>query len=181
MLKTATGPALRAARERQGMRQADLGEVLHLSDRMISMVEQDQRRLAKDVKARAIEFLNDGQLTMAVARDATGGVLTPPWLDGPAADLHPASVAGRTDEELVEMQEERIKVRRILLRAAAGEPSDDLDRQRLRHWLDQQMDAIHALEIEPIVGAALASIPLADISRAHDQKIQVRHYVKGRR
>lgn len=181
MPKSATGPALRAARERKGLRQSDVGQVLHLSDRMISAVENDQRRLAKDLRPRVIQALNDGPLAMAIARDATGGVLAPPWLDGPAADLHPANVVGRTDEEIEEMMKGRIDVRRIILRAAAGEPLTDLDRQRLKHWLQEQYDAIHALEIELVIGAALADIPLAEVCRDHDRKVTTRRYVQGRR
>lgn len=181
MPKSATGPALRAARERQGMRQADLGRVLHLSDRMVSMVEKNQRRLAKDLCPRVIQALNDGPLAMAIARDATGGVLAPPWLDGPAADLHPANVLGRTDEEIEEMIKARTDIRRLILRAAAGEPITDLDRQRMKHWLQQEYDAIHAQTIELVIGAALADFPLAEICRDHDRKVTARRYVQGRR
>lgn len=175
------GAALKQAREQSGILQRDLGQEVHLSNKMISAIETDRRRVPKDLKPAYARRIDQPEAYLALAADANGGVLVPAWLDGPAADLSPAVVAGRTDEEIAEMQKARQEIRRIILRARAGEQLNDLDRQRVKRALSEDYDAWQALAIEIAIDARLCGISLAELAAEHRQKLVARGYVKGRR
>lgn len=175
------GAQLQTARERSGLLQRDLGQEVHLSNKMISAIETDRRRVPKDVKPAYARRIDQPEAYLALAADANGGVLVPAWLDGPAADLSPAVVAGRTDEEIAEAQAARAETRRIILRARAGEPLNDLDRQRVKRMLAEDYDAFQSLGTEIAVDARLCGISLLEIAAEHRQKLQARGYIKGRR
>lgn len=175
------GAALKQARERSGILQRDLGRSVHLSNKMISAIETNRRRVPRDVKPAYARAIDQPEAYLALAADANGGVLVPAWLDGPAADLSPAVVAGRTDEELAEAQAARVEVRRIILRARAGEQLNDLDRQRVKRMLQEDYDAWQALGTEIAVDARLCGFSLMELATEHRQKLVARGYVKGRR
>ena len=175
------GAQLQTARERSGKLQRDLGAEVHLSPKTVSAIETNRRRVPKDVKPGYARAIDQPEAYLALAADANGGVLVPAWLDGPAADLSPAVVAGRTDEEIAEAQEARQEIRRIILRARAGEQLNDLDRQRVKRALSEDYDAWQALAVEIAINARLCRISLAELAAEHRQKLVARGYVKGRR
>ncbi|MGE5590994.1 MAG: helix-turn-helix domain-containing protein [Bacillota bacterium] len=175
------GAQLQAARERCGKLQRDLGAEVHLSPKTVSAIETNRRRVPRDVKPAYARAIDQPEAYLALAADANGGVLVPAWLDGPAADLSPAVVAGRTDEEIAEAQAARAEIRRIILRARAGEPLNDLDRQRVKRALLEDYDAWQALATEIAINARLCGISLAELATEHRQKLLARGYMKGRR
>ena len=97
--------ALRHARQVAHLSQARLGRRIGYSLQMVSAVETGGRSLAPDVALAAAHQLDDPELYMALAEEATGGVMVAVVLDGPRVDLHRLATGRKLVEETAEALE----------------------------------------------------------------------------
>lgn len=106
--------SLRRARTRAKLSQRELGRLVGYSEQMISAVEVGGRVMAPDVALAAARHLDDGELYMALAEEAAGGVMVPIVLDGPKVDLHRLATGRKLVEEASEAIEAWAKAKSLV-------------------------------------------------------------------
>ena len=94
--------ALRHARKAAHLSLGQLGRRVGYSTQMMSAVETGRRTLAPDVSLASARQLDDPELYMALAEEATGGVMVAIVLDGPKVDLHRLATGRKLTEEAAE-------------------------------------------------------------------------------
>jgi len=153
--------------------QEELAAELGVSRSAISAYKTGRRKIPKDIAAKLVQKLDDGFLAMELAAMATGGA----WvreLDGEHVDLHRASVAAKTQEELREALE---AVQRVCVAA----PPRAMPKEKLRQLeeaLIQAIDAIVALTHYVAVICREYGFSWVELWRKHFRKLKARKYVR---
>lgn len=176
-MKMSVGAALKAARERTGLRQVDIGRAIFASDKTVSAYEAGRRRIPKHLAPVITQKLDDPRLYLAAAAEATGGVLVGPWLDGDRVDLHRESVREKCIEEVTEALELLIKARWMINARSAADLTPEESAQ-VDEFLHQVAEAITALQIEFGVTCQTYSRSPAAIYQAHRQELATKGYLK---
>lgn len=96
------GLALREVREERGWARRVIAHMLHVSESLVNEWEHGRRRISEAMKPVLARKLNSGKLCMALKREATGGVMAAPYLDGQNIDNHRLVCAEKTIEEMQE-------------------------------------------------------------------------------
>jgi transcriptional regulator with XRE-family HTH domain len=109
------GIALKEARRNCGLTQEGLGKRYFLSGSMINEVEHSRKRLPKELRPKVAQDFDDGALYMQIAREATGGPMTSPYLDN--VDNHRLVAVLKFQEEMLESLDQVQYILPILLRA----------------------------------------------------------------
>lgn len=171
--------ALRLARERAGMTQAQLGRRVGYSANMVSAVECGDRVLAPDVAARTRDLLDDPELYMAMAEEATGGVMVPIVLDGPRVDLHRMSTGRKAIEEFSEAIR-ALAQGKFLINAQGPEDLRDEDRVQLRAICRETLQAATAAVNTVRVMCLAYGLSPREISLEHIRDLERKGYITTR-
>ncbi|OUM99336.1 MAG: hypothetical protein BAA04_09745 [Firmicutes bacterium ZCTH02-B6] len=168
----AISTALREARERLGLTQEAIGAMGCVTNKLISEVERGNRRLAKDVGRRIAQQLDDARFHLAWAAEAAGGVFVAGPLDG--VDTHPAAVVLRGQEEIEELLEAKLALRRQLGRAH-GKLTDE-DRRAVQQVVQEAIDVITWGQVFVAAVCEHFGLSLAEQYELHRRKLQERGY-----
>lgn len=97
-----TGAVLREIREEKGWPRRVVGHLVkvNVSASLVADWEHGRRRITDGIRSSLARKVDDGQLYMALGREATGGPCMPPWLNG--IDNHRIICVLKTIEELDE-------------------------------------------------------------------------------
>lgn len=169
------GRTLRAAREQAGLRQADVGRAVYLSDKAISAYEVGRRQVPRALAPAISKRLDNGRLALALAWDATGG-MSSPVLDGPAVDLHRVTIRDRVLEELLEAVQ-ALEGARVILRARSVADLDPAAVQQVDDCLTQMVEAETALSNGIPVLCQVYGRSCAGLYRRHRQELEAKGYV----
>lgn len=170
-----TGQALREARERRGITQAEAGAIGLVDNTMVSQIETGRRRLQRDVGRRIGQALDDGRCYMALAEEATGGVSSP-WLDG-HVDLGRVAVWAKLAEELIEAGRAVERVMPLVIR-----PPDaltDEQRARIREALHEQLEARTAIDLAVAVLCRETGESVRRLNDEHRAELRAKGYLGG--
>lgn len=74
--------ALKEARLRNGLSQENVAAEIHYSRQLVQAVEQKRRRLPKEVRPKLARSLDNAKFYLALAAEATGGVMCGRWDEG---------------------------------------------------------------------------------------------------
>lgn len=136
----AFGTKQKEAREAAGLTQRDFAARLNLGRSTVGMAEQGRRKMPSEVLGKAVEVIDDGLYAIAVAQEVVGyGWI--PMLDGDNVDLHRASVARKTEEELREVLEAIEKI-------CVSNPPNNMqkyEKEKLLYALEEAGEAVVAL------------------------------------
>lgn len=174
------GTALKAARERVGLRQVDVGRTIYLSDKTISAYEAGRRRVPKHTAPRLALELDDPRLYMEMTEELCGGVMAPIYLDGENVDLHRASVRDKCVEELSEGIEALAKAR-AMVNARSGDQLNDIDRQQLKKALHELVEAQTAIGMMIAVICETYGFSVAEVYKQHRQELAAKGYISGQK
>ncbi|GED14816.1 helix-turn-helix domain-containing protein [Aneurinibacillus migulanus] len=136
----AFGTHQKEAREAAGLTQTDFADEINVSRSAVSMVEQNRRKMPKEVIGKSVEVMDDGLYAIAAAQEVIGYSWIP-VLNGPAVDLHRSSVKDKTEEELEEVME---AIRSVCL-ANHPKSMSEYDNAKLDEVLDEAAEAVVAL------------------------------------
>ena len=170
------GTALRQARERRGLLQADVGGEVYLSRKTISAIERGRRRLSRQVAPKLAHQMDNPRLYMELADELCGGVMAPVYLDGENVDLHRASVRDKTIEELSEAIEALSKAR-ALVNARSADQLNDLERQQIRNCLQELAEAETAIGMMIAVICETYGFSAAEVYREHRRELAAKGYI----
>jgi len=143
--------ALRRARKAAHLSLHQLGRRVGYSTQMMSAVETGRRTLAPDVSLASARQLDDPELYMALAEEATGGVMVAIALDGPRVDLHRLAVERKLIEESGETLRALAECGELTNCGTAGELTPE-GRERVKHLLHE------AIELQTCVGNKVRTI-----------------------
>lgn len=124
--------ALRKARLAAHLTQRQLGGRISYNDRMVSMVELGGREMAPDCALAAARLLDDADLDLALAEEATGGVMVAIALDGPKVDLNRLATGRKLVEEAGEALEIWGKAKSLINCRSADDLDDEARDEVLR-------------------------------------------------
>jgi len=96
------GQVLQAKLDEYEQTQGQAAAAAHISGSMVSKITRGSRKPPKDVMRSLTVHYDDPELAVAAANEVTGGAWIP-WLNN--VDLHPAAVAWKTREEVLEAYE----------------------------------------------------------------------------
>jgi transcriptional regulator with XRE-family HTH domain len=71
--------ALKEARLRNGLSQENVASEIHYSRQLVQAVEQKRRRLPREIRPKLARSLDSAKLYLALANEATGGVMVGTW------------------------------------------------------------------------------------------------------
>lgn len=175
---TVVGQALRDARTRTGLTQADVGAVGCLDHATISDVERGRRQLPRDVAPRVTRALDDGRVYMAVAEEATGGASSP-WLDGSAVELHRAVVWAKAMEELEEALDAMRKVMPMVLKPPSATRPEE--REQIRAAMVEGIEAKTAVRHKLTILCRDYGFSYQDLFSEHRRELAAKGYLATRR
>lgn len=176
MAKSAIGDALRDARTRAGLRQRQIGELGHITNRTVCDVEVGRRPLAPDVTRRIVSQIDDGRLIMAAAEDITAGAESP-WLDGPAADLSRVTAWVKTLEEMREAMEAGERALSHVCRTPSAASDEDL--ASIKQALGEFLEALTAGKTVVAVACREYGISYRQLWIEHRRDLYRRGYWAG--
>ncbi len=133
--------ALRRAYREAGLSERELGRRIGYSQQMVSAVIRGGRAMAPNCALAAADLLDDAELYMALAEEATGAVMVPVVLDGPAVDLHRLATGRKLVEEAGEAIEALAKFDGLTNCRTAAELSPT-DRERARTMLHHIIELV---------------------------------------
>lgn len=122
------GIALREVREDMGWARRVIASMVHVSESLVNEWEHGRRTISDSLKRVLARKLNSGKLCMALKREATGGVMAAPYLDGENMDNHRLVCIDRTIEEMEEAVA-ALKSLQPIFRLPPGRISDDQRKQ----------------------------------------------------
>lgn len=172
-----TGYALKEARTAYGLTQSALGSMAHLSGSMISEVEHGRRKLPKDVRPKLARQLDDGQLYLTLAREATGGVGAP-FLN--KIDDHRVCCVMKFREEVFEALTMLEQVMPTLLKAASREGLSIEEVEALKNTLIEIIECITAAQNTVARLAKTYGFSLAALWDEHEAKLIAAGYYEKR-
>ena len=170
------GAAIREARLARGQTQQVLAKSLFVSDSLLSSWETGKQKLPREMRRPLAEKLDNPRLYMELANELCGGVMAPAYLDGPAVDLHRASVRDKAIEELSEAIEALSKAR-ALVNARSAEHLKDLDRQQIRNCLNELAEAQTSIGMMIAVICETYGVSPGDVYRQHRQELAAKGYI----
>lgn len=172
------GQALREARIRRGYRQEEVAEAGFVTNKSISAIELGRRPLAPGVLPRIARTLNDPRFFIEAAKEATGGVLVGPWLDGDKVDLGRMSVVDKTIEETQEIIEAAGRAKAFLVNARSAKDLGDAGHKAVRRLIHEVFHGVTALQTLAAVLCETFGLSLADEWHEHVAYLEAQGYVK---
>ena len=163
-----TGIALKEARTTYGITQQGLGEMFNISGSMVSEIENGRRKLPKDIKPKAARTLDDAQLYLTLAREATGGIGAP-YLN--RIDDHRVCCVMKLREEVIEALNMLEEVMPILLKASGREGLQVRELDRLKVTIIEIIESITAAQNTVARLAKAYGFSLADLWDEHEAKL----------
>ncbi len=168
------GTALREARTSYGYTQQGLGDQSHLSGSMINEVEHGRRRLPKDIKPELAQHLDSGHLYIELAREATGGPMTAPYLNN--IDEHRLAGVAKTREEFTEAITALDKTMPIFIKPPAMVGLDEV--RQVEDYMLEMIEATTAAHNQLARVAQAYGISLAALWRRHEAELMQKGYLK---
>ena len=163
--------ALRQARLRAGLDQRDLGRRVGYSPQMVSAVEKGVRELAPDVRLSIAELLDDPDLYLALAEEATGGVMVPAVLDGPRVDLHRVATGVKLAEEATEVLAVWASWKSVTSRPGSPE-----ERHNAKVYAHQVYELLTACGVTLAVLCREYGLSPAELAREHLAELRAKGY-----
>lgn len=171
------GTAVRQARAASGQTQKQLAQHLYISDSLLSAIELGQQKPTRQMRRHLAEALRYPAVYMAVAAEATGGVMSPVYLDGPAADLHRVTTLGRMVEELREVLERLEDARPLILRARSAEGLNPDGQAQIDKLLLEMAEASTGLFVGFAVFCEVYQRSPVEVYRQHREELTAKGYV----
>jgi len=168
------GVALREVRENNGWARKVVAYMVKASESLVNEWENGRRRITDAFKPVLARKVDDGQLYMALARDATGGPCAAPWLDN--IDGHRLACALKTIEEL---EEATAAIKRILpLLVCHPERMSDTGKDIVKEAMMEIIESTTAGENTCARLARLYGISLAELWDQHQAELIEKGYLK---
>jgi hypothetical protein len=148
--------------------------MVHASESLVNEWEAGRRRITDAFKPILARKLDDGQLYMAMTRDATGGPCAAPWLDG--IDDHRLACALKTIEEL----EEAMAAIKGILPVLVRQPDrvTEADRQLIADTMLELIESTTAGENTCARLARIYGVSLAELWDRHQAELTEKGYLK---
>lgn len=133
-----TGAILRDARGERT--QEELARELHISPQSLSYWETGRRRVPQHVRQSLGDALDNPIAYLALAAEATGGVMVPRWPEG--ADLHRMAALQLNDLEIDEYRQAAHAALRIILEHPDAAGLGELNRRRAHGVIHEALDVM---------------------------------------
>lgn len=169
------GTAIKEARGRLGITQADLAENCYLSDKTISAIETGRRGINTDTLKYICKRLDNPRTYLEAIDNWGEGIFTPHWLDGQAADLHRASVKEKTIEEL----SEAIRAINLVKTYKNPDTCGQEERKVIERSIQETIDAFNACAIYVAIICEEFGFSVKDEFNIQRQKLIERGYMSN--
>lgn len=166
------GTALRTARRKQGMSAEALAEYVPYSREMIQKIERGERKIAKDMRGTLGRQLDDPTLYLALAHEATGGVMCSPLLN--AVEKHRLVLKDLFLIELAEAEHHTREAQRLFLKPVLT----DEEKDRATEVCLEILEALTAGENLVVALAKEHGIKLSDLWDEHENRLVEAGYLK---
>lgn len=168
------GATLNASLEARGWAKNILAKMVHVSPQLVSEWISGRRRITDAIRQTLARKVDDGQLYLAMGREATGGPCVSPWLDG--IDDHRVVCAMKTIEELEEAGSALKQMLPVLL--MPPEKITDEARVIIKAGMLEIIECTTAGENTCARLARLYGISLAELWDKHHQELEEKGYLK---
>lgn len=144
-----TAAVLRGARG--DMTQAELAERLHTVPQTVSYWERGSRPVTRHMRETLARELDRPALYLAMAHEATGGVMVPAWPE--EVDHHRLAAIELNEVEIGEYEQAFQAARRAILAHPGGDDLDEVSRRRIRGVIQEVLDVMDSASL--VAGALM--------------------------